>query len=108
MPVHPTGDRSIEVRRRMRDAAADLIAQLGWNAVSTRNLAARAGVAPGLVHYHFPSLQALLREAALARMRGVLEESTAVLEHTAPDEGLEQMLAQLDAYTGQDPTSLLF
>lgn len=49
-------DRGREVRRKLLTAAVELIPERGWNAVSTRLLAERAGVAAGLVHYHFPSL----------------------------------------------------
>ena len=100
--------RGHAVRTRLLTAAADLIGEIGWNAVSTRNLADRAGVGPGLVHYHFDSLQALLRQAALAEMRHVLEEvNTAVAEAGDLAEGLDAMLSQLDDYTGADPSSRL-
>ena len=107
------GDRSVvgrghTVRIRLLTAAADLIGEIGWNAVSTRNLADRAGVGPGLVHYHFDSLQALLRQAALAEMRHVLEEvNTAAGEAANLAEGLDATLSQLDDYTGADPSSRL-
>ncbi|MGH3925584.1 MAG: TetR/AcrR family transcriptional regulator, partial [Pseudonocardiaceae bacterium] len=102
-------DRGREVRRRLLTAATELIPELGWNGVSTRVLAERAGVTPGLVHYHFPSLAALLREAALGMMREVVAATTPGLATAATvDSGLELMLAALDAYTGTDPMSLLF
>src|SRR5215218_10063879 len=62
-------DRGREVRRRLVQAARELVPERGWAAVSTRTVAERAGVAPGLVHYHFASLQALLAEAAVGAMR---------------------------------------
>ncbi|WP_147918235.1 TetR/AcrR family transcriptional regulator [Ruania zhangjianzhongii] len=100
--------RGHAVRTRLLTAAADLIGEIGWNAVSTRNLAERAGVGPGLVHYHFDSLQALLRQAALAQMRHVLEEVNAAVGESGDLAGsLEAMLSQLDDYTGADPSSLL-
>ncbi|MGH3825157.1 MAG: helix-turn-helix domain-containing protein [Pseudonocardiaceae bacterium] len=51
-------DRGRDVRLQLLSTAAQLITELGWAAVSTRILAERAGVTPGLVHYHFTSLQA--------------------------------------------------
>lgn len=42
MPARTAADRGREVRLRLLNAAAGLIAELGWNAVSTRNLAERA------------------------------------------------------------------
>ncbi len=102
-------DRGREVRRRLLAAAVELIPEVGWSSVSTRLLAERAGVAPGLVHYHFESLPALLREAAVGVLREVLAATEPELTATTTvDAGLDLMLASLDAYTGTDPTSLLF
>ncbi len=68
MPGRTAVDRGRDVRLQLLSTAAELIGELGWNAVSTRILAERAGVTPGLVHYHFPSLQALLRDADLLEL----------------------------------------
>jgi len=51
-----------EVKIALRDAAAVLFAERGAAAVSVREIAARAGVNHGLVHRHFGSKEALLRE----------------------------------------------
>ncbi|WP_329234978.1 TetR family transcriptional regulator [Actinoallomurus sp. NBC_01490] len=102
-------DRGREARRRLLAAAAELIAERGWAAVSTRMLAERAGVAPGVVHYHFASVQALLTEAALAVMHDLIEQAGAGLAHArTPGEALGLMMEFLAAYDGRDPTSLLF
>lgn len=111
--VQKYGDPSSAVRgrgvpARLLEAAADLIGEIGWNAVSTRILAERAGVGAGLVHYHFDSLQALLRAAALVKMHNILDDvSAAATEVDGPVDGLEAMLSQLDEYTGIDSSSLL-
>ena len=104
-----SADRGREARSKLLAAAGELIGELGWGSVSTRVLAERAGVRPGLVHYHFASLQALLRRAAVDQMTVVLGRSAAALE-TVDDPGaaVEAMLAELDQYTGTDPASLLF
>lgn len=60
-----TPDRGRRARRLLMDAACALIAEVGWNSVTTRNLAERAGIRSGLVHYHFDSLADLLRKAAI-------------------------------------------
>ncbi|MQA24505.1 MAG: TetR family transcriptional regulator [Micromonosporaceae bacterium] len=101
--------RGREVRHRLLAAATELIPEVGWSSVSTRLLAERAGVAPGLVHYHFESLAVLLRQAALDVFRQALSGTEAALA-PAPDldAGLELLLASLDGYSGADPTSLLF
>lgn len=79
-----------------------MIAERGWQAATTRAVASRAGVNPALVHYHFPSVAALRREAALAALA---DESagpaTALLEAHDPAEGLR---ACLEAMAATDPT----
>jgi AcrR family transcriptional regulator len=108
--MSPTAaERGREVRRKLLDAAVALIAERGWTAVSTRVVAERAGVAPGLVHYHFSSVQTLLSEAAVGAMR----EVSAVLEPTlaaatTPTAAMAALASALDPYTGDDPTSVLF
>ncbi|WP_335992266.1 TetR/AcrR family transcriptional regulator [Glycomyces sp. MUSA5-2] len=102
-------ERGREVRARLLAAARELIGELGWNAVSTRILAERADVRPGLVHYHFESLQALLRQATLEAMRPALEDTAALLTaSTDPADAIEALFAEVDRYTGTDPSSLLF
>ncbi|MUL42857.1 TetR/AcrR family transcriptional regulator [Streptomonospora sp. PA3] len=104
-----TAQRGREVRRRLLAVACELIAEHGWTAVSTRMLAERAGVTPGLVHYHFSSVQALLSEAAIGAMRDYLARIPELLDGAAtPQHALEAVLGELDAHTGLDPASLLF
>jgi AcrR family transcriptional regulator len=105
----PAAERGHQVRQRLLAAAVELIPERGWTAVSTRVLAERAGVTPSVVHYHFPSLQALLCEAVLGAMRRVMAELDARLD-TADDakDVVHGMLASADQYTGADPMSLLF
>lgn len=109
MAVRSAADRGREVRLRLLSTAAELITELGWSAVSTRILAERAGLTPGLVHYHFPSLQALLRDAALGMVSDLLSTTEAVFENTRNlDAGVDLILGSLDVRTGTDPASLLF
>jgi len=103
----PAAERGREVRQRLLSAAVELIPERGWTAVSTRVLADRAGVTPSVVHYHFPSLSALLNEAVVGLMRQVLAELDAFLDTAAtPAEAVDTMLASVDRYTGTDPMSL--
>ncbi|RFS82215.1 TetR/AcrR family transcriptional regulator [Actinomadura spongiicola] len=53
-------------RAAILEAAAALIADLGWGQVTTRAIAARAGVPHGAVNYHFQGKDDLLRQAAIA------------------------------------------
>jgi AcrR family transcriptional regulator len=108
-PVHPMSQRGEQVRRRLMGAAAELIPEVGWSAVSTRMVADRAGVAPGLVHYHFASLRALMAEAALGVVGDVGARTVAGLALARDlESGLTDMFAALEPYSGTDSTSLLF
>lgn len=51
-------------RERLIEAAFAVVAKEGLDAASVKTIAAAAGVTPGLLHYHFPTKDALL-EAAL-------------------------------------------
>lgn len=66
-------------RERVLDATLELIGEQGIGGVTNRAVAARAGVSPGSLSYHFPSQTELLREAL---MRFVVDE-TARLEALA-------------------------
>ncbi|PRX49461.1 TetR family transcriptional regulator [Prauserella shujinwangii] len=97
-----------DVRGRLLAAAAELIPEAGWQAVSTRSVAQRAGVTPGLVHYHFGSVRRLLAEAALGVAGRSLDEVAAMLPE-APDARtlVARLVGAIDVYTGSDPASRL-
>ncbi|MGV9298645.1 TetR/AcrR family transcriptional regulator [Amycolatopsis sp. NPDC003676] len=105
----PAAARGQEARQRLLTAAAELVPERGWTAVSTRVLAERAGVTSSVVHYHFPSLQALLREAVLGAMREVLESVGPALAATQnPADLVTALFGSVEPYTGVDPLSVLF
>ncbi|WP_409185820.1 TetR/AcrR family transcriptional regulator [Amycolatopsis sp. VS8301801F10] len=105
----PAAARGRDVRQRLLAAATELVPERGWTAVSTRVLADRAGVTPSVVHYHFPSLQALLREAVLDAMREVLESVGPSLAATQnPADLVTALFRSVEPYTGVDPLSVLF
>jgi AcrR family transcriptional regulator len=105
----PTAKQGEEVRLRLMAAAAALIPERGWSAVSTRVLAERAGVTPSVVHYHFSSVQEVLTESAITAMRQVLATSDELFTAaTTPAAAIEAMLASVEQYHGTDPMSLLF
>lgn len=85
------GPDSLPTRRRLLNAAAELIAEVGWGRVSTRAVASRAGLPHGAVSYHFSGKQELLIEAALC-----------VVEQAFPVADLEaaQTLTDLMAIAG--------
>ncbi|MEV7808494.1 TetR/AcrR family transcriptional regulator [Microbispora sp. NPDC088329] len=103
-----SADRGRTTRQRLLAAAAALIAEAGWSGVSTRMVAERAGVAPGVVHYHFASLPDLLIAASTGVARAMLGEFTGRLaEQPGLETGVEWLLGELSRYTGTDPASLL-
>lgn len=77
-----------DAQLRLLDAAAALIPEVGWGNVTTRLVAERAGVPPGLVHYHFPSMHDLLTAAALRAARAMVTEPLpALIEAAGRDRG---------------------
>ncbi|MEV0794626.1 TetR family transcriptional regulator [Kribbella sp. NPDC050459] len=105
----PTAKQGQAVRQRLLAAAAELIPERGWSAVSTRILADRAEVTPSVVHYHFSSVQEVLSEAAITAMRQVLAVTDELFTSaTTPAAGVDAMLASVEQYDGTDPMSLLF
>ncbi|MEZ5660294.1 MAG: TetR family transcriptional regulator [Burkholderiaceae bacterium] len=74
----PPGVADSGARQRLIDVAAALFAHNGADAVSLRQIAAAAQVAPALIAYHFGDKQGLLHatlEEALQRLRSVIARS---------------------------------
>jgi AcrR family transcriptional regulator len=100
--------RGRDVRLRLVQAARELVPERGWTAVSTRTVAERAGVAPGLVHYHFASLPALLAEATVGALRDMVGDVGMLVQRAGnPGDLVDLLAAEVDRYTGTDPASLL-
>lgn len=108
--MSPTAvERGQETRSRLLDAAAQLIVEEGWGAVTTRKVAERAGLRPGLVHYHFDTVTDLLTDASLASARQEVRGAMAMLAQTTDGAaGLELLLDELSAYSADDPVTVLF
>jgi AcrR family transcriptional regulator len=84
---------SDQTRERLLRAAAELIAELGWGAVTTRAVATRAGLPHGAVSYHFRGKQELLTEAALQ----VFEQAFPIAELEALD-ALQDLVALFEPW----------
>ncbi|GAA3663667.1 TetR family transcriptional regulator [Lentzea atacamensis] len=102
-----SADRGRRTREQLIEAAAQLVGEVGWGAVTTRLVAERAGVNAALVHYHFSSVPDLLSTAALQFAERVLAEAADALRSSEPSQGIERMLEDLSRFTGTDPESLL-
>ncbi|MEY4722287.1 MAG: hypothetical protein RIQ46_2012 [Pseudomonadota bacterium] len=70
------GAEGSATRAAILDATEALIRELGYGAVSTRKVAARAGLKPSLVHYYFPTTEDLL----LAMSKRGADESDRMIE----------------------------
>lgn len=75
-------------RKGIIDAAVALIGELGWGKVTTRAIAARAGVPHGAVGYHFNGKAELLREAAISATMRALGEPIAIAQQADSVAGL--------------------
>jgi TetR/AcrR family transcriptional repressor of bet genes len=86
-----------EVRRTaLVEAALESLAARGLGAVSVRDVAARAGVSPGLLRHHFGGFANLLAEAyraTVARVEANIDEAVAA----AGDDPAKRMRAFLEA-----------
>src|SRR5262245_54292223 len=67
--------KSTQTKKLLIDALIELLAERSIDGVSVRDVAAKAGVNHGLVHRHFGSKEALIREAA-ARVGAELHQGT--------------------------------
>lgn len=86
-PSHARGEAT---RAALLAAAGELIPEVGWGSVTTRSVAQRAGVRPGLVHYHFDSVEALLVAAATGVSSSMVAEALHTLDTASdPAEGVD-------------------
>ncbi len=59
----PRRSNTQERRQQIVDALLPVMAERGYDGASIQAIARRAGLAPGLIHYHFESKQQILLEA---------------------------------------------
>ncbi|MDT8912993.1 TetR family transcriptional regulator C-terminal domain-containing protein [Amycolatopsis sp. PS_44_ISF1] len=74
-----------EARERLVGAVVGLVAELGFEAVSVRQVATRAGVSAGTVQYYFPTKQAMLR-AAMAEVTARVTTTVRAYHRDLPPE----------------------
>ena len=99
--------RGQQTRASLLEAAVQLIVEEGWGAATTRKMAERAGVRPGVVHYHFGTVTNLLVEAALDTIRRELRRVVALFDGHDTPTGLSDMLKVVGQYTADDPLTVL-
>jgi AcrR family transcriptional regulator len=84
-------DTASTTRDKLIDAAFAVVAREGFDKASVKEIAKEAGLAPGLLHYHFASRDALL-EAALRKSLSAYQDETRLRRAHTPQH------KQLDAY----------
>jgi AcrR family transcriptional regulator len=88
------GRKAVEAastRDRLIDAAFATVARLGLEGASVKAIAAEAGVAPGLLHYHFPTRDALLEAALRRELEAYVEASRRRREATPPQRQIDAL-----------------
>lgn len=80
-------------RRQLAEAALRCAGRLGPAGVSVRQIAAEAGVSPGLITHHFGELEELIAYAFDIMAGGILDDVTAAMQAAGPDPA-----AQINAF----------
>ncbi|HEX6059688.1 MAG TPA: helix-turn-helix domain-containing protein [Gemmatimonadaceae bacterium] len=92
--------RSARPRRnaaaRILDAAAELVRESGAAAASLQDVADRAGVSKGLIHYHFHDRETLLARLAEWLADAVVARERAALADATPQSAIDRLWGWLD------------
>lgn len=86
--------RTIDVRRRILDAAVEVMLEFGYSGSSTVRIQERAGVSRGRLLHHFPSRDALLIAASQHLARARIGELPS--DHCWPADPAERIDAVVD------------
>jgi AcrR family transcriptional regulator len=79
-----------ELRQRILDAARDLFARDGYEAVTMRKIAQRIEYSPTAIYFHFKDKEDLFRELCAGDFLTLAQSFTRLLEVTDPIERLRQ------------------
>src|SRR6185437_2923905 len=102
-------NQPLDTRSRILRAAAVAIAERGWGAVRTRDIAERAGVNNALIHYYFGTRQQLLRAAAIDALMRDLQAPGEILSRTPSlADGLSEVVRWMRAYGAASEGARLF
>ncbi len=80
MAVRPTSRSTGDTKTRILDAAEDIFIDLGFEAMSLRQITSRADVNLAAVNYHFGSKEALIHAMLARRLDRLNEERLALLD----------------------------
>ncbi|MFF4348221.1 TetR family transcriptional regulator [Streptomyces sp. NPDC001530] len=101
----PVQRRSAERLTRILDACADLLDEVGYDALSTRAVAQRAGVPIGSVYRFFGNKRAMADALAQRNLERYAERVTARLQETGGGGWRAAMDAVLDEYLAMKRTA---
>jgi AcrR family transcriptional regulator len=90
-------------RDRLIAAAFRVVAREGMEGASVKSIAAEAGVTPGLLHYHFPTRDALLVAALRQAQADYQDRSRRRRETATPEDLLSASFADAGARMRRDP-----
>ncbi|MCB2080473.1 MAG: TetR/AcrR family transcriptional regulator [Novosphingobium sp.] len=83
-------------REKILDAAKAVMTEEGFAAVSSRRVAAKAGLKPQLIHYHFESMDHLLIELFTLLGNDVIEKQRSAIKSEHPLKDLWNLLSDRD------------
>ena len=101
----PVQRRSAERLTRILDACADLLDEVGYDALSTRAVAQRAGVPIGSVYRFFGNKRQMADALAQRNLGRYAERVTERLKDAPPGDWRAAMDAVLDEYLGMKRTA---
>ncbi len=101
--------KSEETRAKIEDAAIRLFAEQGIQETSTRDLAARAGVAEGSLYRHFPSKDAMVKTLFDKHYNGLAERWEGLARQLPdPRDKLSQILRDICKLHDEEPERFRF
>ncbi len=94
----PMQRRSVESVQRMLDAAQELVAENGYDALTTTLIAERADVSIGSLYQFFPDKQAIIRAVALRNLERFSERLSAMVTGQRFGDWWDVVSALIDEY----------
>ncbi len=98
MPSAAAKKIPVDTRHKMVAAALEVFTDKGFEAASTRQIAARVGVNHGLIPYYFGTKQKLWQAAVDHAFSDMQEEVDAILKDAAPSEPRERAARMIRAH----------
>ena len=97
--------RSVERVRRMLDACAQLVDEVGYDGLTTTLLAERAGVAIGSVYQFFPDKRAIVQALTLRNLEAYLQRLSTRLQQEKSTHWWGAVDAAIDEYIAMHRTT---